>query len=86
MADTKLRRPTDEEKAAIVADHKAGMTFVAVAEKWGLATSTVHRYVDATRRRGKPKAETSRRERDDVLAGRGRWVPRGGIQVWEVWS
>lgn len=83
MTDTsKLRRATDDEKAAMVAAYDAGMTVRQVADKWGFAASSVNRYIRKAHGKTPSKVRREQREEEFALTG-GRWVRDGLVQRWE---
>mgnify|MGYP003333731644 CR=1 FL=1 len=85
MTDTsKMRRATEDQKAAMVADYDTGMTCAAVAAKWGFAPSSVNRYIRKAKGMGPAKARRQQLEAEVALTS-GSWVRAGLVMRWEPW-
>jgi hypothetical protein len=81
--------------ARIVGDYRAGMSSIAVGDKWGVSSTSVLRYArDAGVIRSHAKARDAARGRRERAAARaheaevaltgGRWVRVGLIHKWEA--
>jgi transposase-like protein len=71
----------DDIRAAAVADYlESGEPYAVVAARHGVTKSSLCDWVNPRRRRERAMRWT---EEEIALTG-GRWVGRGGIQVWEA--
>ena len=93
-----MSRRDQARAAAIVADYKSGMSTRKIKDKYGVGLSTIYVYaseagagrygskkgycVACTHPRSLNDNDLCRACCDDVPLTGGRWVGRGGIQVW----
>lgn len=82
-----------EVQAAILADYAAGMSSVVAAEKHGVSSSAILRYVRAAGlTRGMTQARIATRKRKarqleaEIALTGGDWVVRRGVRYWQRWE